>query len=199
MESETGSEATNRAWRTLGGLACSSALFRAHPDRVGRGRDPDLARLGAWAREAELAVVQLLPVNEVRGGRPARIRPALLSPSILCTGLDQCEDFVMAGDGLAMSPGRISACSTGCGQPHGGLATRATAQAAGVSPRLSQVSRRRMGPAQRPRVGTATFSRGARLAGRTWPVLRPARPPGQALARMGRPSCATACPRRSRA
>jgi len=69
------------------------------------GEIPDLVRLGAWAREAELAVVQLLPVNEVRGGETSPYSASTafaIDPVYL--GLDECEDFVMAGGRAALSP-----------------------------------------------------------------------------------------------
>jgi 4-alpha-glucanotransferase len=71
----------------------------------GVGEIPDLARVGAWAREAELAVVQLLPVNEVRGGETSPYSASTafaIDPVYL--GLDECEDFIMAGGRDALSP-----------------------------------------------------------------------------------------------
>ena len=70
----------------------------------GVGEIPDLARMVAWAREAELAVVQLLPVNEVRGGETSPYSASTafaIDPVYL--GLDQCEDFVLGGGRAAMA------------------------------------------------------------------------------------------------
>jgi len=70
----------------------------------GVGEIPDLARLGAWAREAELAVIQLLPVNEVRGGETSPYSASTafaIDPVYL--GLDECEDFVLGGGRAALS------------------------------------------------------------------------------------------------
>jgi len=85
----------------------------------GVGEIPDLARLGVWAREAELAVVQLLPVNEVRGGETSPYSASTafaIDPVYL--GLDECEDFVAAGGRAALSPAdqrlldEVAACPT---------------------------------------------------------------------------------------
>ena len=85
----------------------------------GVGEIPDLARLGAWAREAGLAVVQLLPVNEVRGGETSPYSASTafaIDPVYL--GLDECEDFVAAGGRAALSPAdqrlldEVAACPT---------------------------------------------------------------------------------------
>jgi 4-alpha-glucanotransferase len=85
----------------------------------GVGEIPDLARMVAWAREAELAVVQLLPVNEVRGGETSPYSASTafaIDPVYL--GLDECEDFVAAGGRAALSPAdqrlldEVAACPT---------------------------------------------------------------------------------------
>jgi len=64
MEAETTGDRPAR--RRRAGVLIT--LFRAQQDRVGRGRDSDLARLGALGARGGAGVVQLLPVNEVRGG-----------------------------------------------------------------------------------------------------------------------------------
>jgi 4-alpha-glucanotransferase len=70
----------------------------------GLGEIPDLLRLAHWAREAGIGVVQLLPVNEVRGGETSPYSAATafaIDPVYL--GLDECEDFVAAGGRAALS------------------------------------------------------------------------------------------------
>jgi 4-alpha-glucanotransferase len=70
----------------------------------GVGEIPDLVALAGWAAEAELAVVQLLPVNEVRGGETSPYSASTafaIDPVYL--GLDACEDFVAAGGRAALS------------------------------------------------------------------------------------------------
>jgi 4-alpha-glucanotransferase len=64
----------------------------------GLGEIPDLEPLAEWAAQTHLAVVQLLPVNEVRGGETSPYSASTafaIDPVYL--GLDQCEDFQAAG------------------------------------------------------------------------------------------------------
>ena len=70
----------------------------------GLGETPDLLRLAHWAREAGIGVVQLLPVNEVRGGETSPYSAATafaIDPVYL--GLDECEDFVASGGRAALA------------------------------------------------------------------------------------------------
>jgi 4-alpha-glucanotransferase len=63
-----------------------------------------LVPLAAWASEAELAVVQMLPINEVRGGETSPYSASTafaIDPVYL--GLDACEDFVALGGRRVLS------------------------------------------------------------------------------------------------
>ena len=69
----------------------------------GVGEIPDLEVLAAWAAQAQLAIVQLLPVNEVRGGETSPYSASsafAIDPVYL--GLDACEDFQAAGGRKAL-------------------------------------------------------------------------------------------------
>jgi 4-alpha-glucanotransferase len=70
----------------------------------GVGEIPDLVPLAAWAAKAELSVVQMLPINEVRGGETSPYSASTafaIDPVYL--GLDACEDFAAAGGRRALS------------------------------------------------------------------------------------------------
>jgi 4-alpha-glucanotransferase len=70
----------------------------------GLGEIGDLGPFAAWARSAQLSVVQLLPVNEVSGGETSPYSASsafALDPVYL--SLDALEDFAAAGGRAALS------------------------------------------------------------------------------------------------